>query len=555
MRSTEANQAFPSDDVTVLSRALLPAGQWRWSVAAGVIIPLISWAFGKLVAEGLYYEVGRDLRDLVQILGEVGAPLLNATLTYVMAIWVTRQHGSPVIYHGVLIGVVSAGVGLVAALIEELPLDPEDIQGIWDLIMLLLTLLGGVIGGTRGRNGLLDREALFRLTRAIGVAGDPQTLVDAIGDYFAHSRAVMVALWQVLPPSDDPESQIVAPEFLLLASWVAKKILPPAEQMRIDAGRFPVLARLKEKQPFIFQVDELSAEERDAWVRLGARTLLLLPLTSSTDELIGVLMMNSQAAGGFARNIWRANLINTQVALALENIQLLEEAKQTAVLEERQRLAREIHDTIAQDFTSIVMHLEAAEQSLSNNLDTTHRHMDQARQTARDGLSQARQLVWALRPDILQREPLSVAVERVVTRWSEQNRVRAELKTTGNLMPLHPEVEVTLLRATQEALTNIRKHAQAGRVTVTLSYMGDLVALDVQDDGVGFDPEQICAQHTPRGLSNFGLTAMRERVEQLNGQLLIESAPGQGTTLVIKIPTPAGLQENHTLHPAGDGDR
>jgi signal transduction histidine kinase len=387
------------------------------------------------------------------------------------------------------------------------------------------------------------------------VAGDPQTLVDAVGAYFGHSRAVMVTLWQVIPPSDAPESQVVPPELLLLSSWVAKKVLPLADQMQINAGRYPVLTRLQEKEPFIFQVDELSAEERDAWVRLGARTVLLLPLTSSTDELIGVLMMNSQAAGGFARNIWRANLINTQVALALENIQLLEEAKQTAVLEERQRLAREIHDTIAQDFTSIVMHLEAAEQSLAGNLDTTHRHMDQARQTARDGLSQARQLVWALRPEILQREPLPVAVERVVTRWSEQNGVPAKVQATGTLIPLHPEVEVTLLRATQEALTNIRKHAQAGRVTVTLSYMGDLVALDVQDDGVGFEPDQVAAQHTSRGLSSFGLTAMRERVEQLNGQLLVESAPGQGTTLVIKIPTPASLQGNHTARPIEDGER
>ena len=102
-------------------------------------------------------------------------------------------------------------------------------------------------------------------------------------------------------------------------------------------------------------------------------------------------------------------------------------------------------------------------------------------------------------------------------------------------MPLPPEIEVTLLRALQEALSNVRKHAQASQVAVTLSYIDDLVVLDVQDDGTGFELTQTPSAAQP--VDGFGLTAMRERVEHLGGTLLVESAPGEGTTLVIEIPT------------------
>ena len=117
------------------------------------------------------------------------------------------------------------------------------------------------------------------------------------------------------------------------------------------------------------------------------------------------------------------------------------------------------------------------------------------------------------------------------------------------VMPLlsDQEVEVMLLRATQEALANVRKHARANRVSVTLSYMDDVVVLDVQDNGLGFDP----TDHTSPAdqiESGYGLTAMRERIEQLGGTLLVESTPGEGTTLVVEILTPAGEQESRLTH-------
>jgi signal transduction histidine kinase len=207
--------------------------------------------------------------------------------------------------------------------------------------------------------------------------------------------------------------------------------------------------------------------------------------------------------------------------------------RQAGILEERQRLAREIHDTLAQGLTSIVLHLEAAEAALAQDSSAAQQHLDQARQTARDSLTEARRFVWALRPESLERDPLPKAIGRVAERWSEEHHLTARTNITGTRRSLPPEVEVTLLRATQEALANVAKHAHAREVTLTLSYMNDVVALDVHDNGLGFD--RAATTSAPDG-DNFGLVAMRQRVEQWGGTLTIESAPQEGTTLAIEIP-------------------
>jgi signal transduction histidine kinase len=217
------------------------------------------------------------------------------------------------------------------------------------------------------------------------------------------------------------------------------------------------------------------------------------------------------------------------------------------MLAERQRLAHEIHDTLAQGFISIIMHLEAAEQALLTSTAATNRHLAQARQTARESLEQARRVVNDLRPELLEHAPFDQAVGRVVADWSAGSGVTAVFTCTGDCHSLHPQVEVTLLRAAQEALANVRKHARAGSVQVTLSYLGDMVILDVQDDGIGIVPGDDGGKDTatsaPLSASvsgGFGLIAMRERVEQLGGELLIESEPGEGTTVAVSIPVKTG---------------
>ncbi|MDJ0954569.1 MAG: sensor histidine kinase [Acidimicrobiia bacterium] len=208
--------------------------------------------------------------------------------------------------------------------------------------------------------------------------------------------------------------------------------------------------------------------------------------------------------------------------------QLVAQAHEAGVLDERQRMAREIHDTIAQGLTGVITQIEAAEQSWGDEAELK-RHLDLASGIARESLEEARRSVQAIRPGPLDHSRLPEALSEVAKRWSETTGVSTTVHTTGEPLPLRPEVEVTLLRAAQESLANTAKHAQAGRAALTLSFMGRAVALDVRDDGVGFDVD------TPPEDGHFGLAAMRQRVEDVNGTMEVESAPGEGTAIAITI--------------------
>jgi signal transduction histidine kinase len=216
--------------------------------------------------------------------------------------------------------------------------------------------------------------------------------------------------------------------------------------------------------------------------------------------------------------------------------ELAKAERQAGILEERQRLAGEIHDTLAQGFTSVVLHLEAADQALEHDPPAARRHLDQARGAARDGLSEARRFLWALRPDVVRHEPLDQALRRVAAQWSEETSLPAHLEVSGNAQALPAAIETTLLRAAQETLFNVRKHARASQVNLTLTYMPDEVILDVQDDGAGFAPSASpSADREHQG--GYGLIALQERAVQLGGNLQVESAPGEGTTVVLSLPT------------------
>jgi signal transduction histidine kinase len=202
-------------------------------------------------------------------------------------------------------------------------------------------------------------------------------------------------------------------------------------------------------------------------------------------------------------------------------------------LAERQRLARDIHDTLAQGFVSIVLQLQAAEAELPDGAAEARGHLERARRTAADNLAEARRLVWDLRPAPLRAAPLGEALGRLAGRVAEETGLVATATVTGTPRPLSPDAEVTLLRVTQEALANVTRHAQAGRVAVTLSYMDGETTLDVRDDGTGFTLNGD-GQGTGGGL---GLHGMRERVEALGGRLAVETAPGRGTTIAVTVPT------------------
>jgi signal transduction histidine kinase len=181
------------------------------------------------------------------------------------------------------------------------------------------------------------------------------------------------------------------------------------------------------------------------------------------------------------------------------------------------------------------MLLEAARSAVESGSAGAAGHVEQALHAARDGLCEARRVAWVLRPESLERGTLGAALERATSELGHQTGIAARTVVTGEARPVTAELEVTLLRASQEALANVRRHARARHVTVTLSYMEDVVVLDVCDDEVGFDPAALPTE--PGRDGGLGLIAMRERVETLGGSLTVESAPERGSTLVVELPT------------------
>ncbi|TQS45205.1 sensor histidine kinase [Cryptosporangium phraense] len=208
--------------------------------------------------------------------------------------------------------------------------------------------------------------------------------------------------------------------------------------------------------------------------------------------------------------------------------QLVTQAREAGALDERARLAGEIHDTLAQALTGIIRQLEAADRT-GELAGATRPHVDQAAQLAREGLSEARRSLQALRPGRLEGSTLPKAIQGVAAGAD----LPVDVDVTGPVRVLPTDQEVVLLRVVQEALANVTKHASATRVGVTLTYLEDAVMLDVRDDGVGFDPDAVGERPDGTGM---GLTAMRDRLARVDGTLIVESTPGEGTALVATLP-------------------
>jgi signal transduction histidine kinase len=204
---------------------------------------------------------------------------------------------------------------------------------------------------------------------------------------------------------------------------------------------------------------------------------------------------------------------------------LMKVEREAGRLNERQRLARDIHDTLAQHFTSIIMHLSAAKYS---NPESVQSEVRQAEDAARQGLAEIRRIVWDMQPEQIEKASLVEAVEEVAARWSAENSVLVKMKVTGTPRSLTSSAETALLRISQEAMHNIIKHAQAKNVNITFSFMEDIFVMDIADDGLGFDPS--------KASDGFGLKTMRDRIEELSGIFTIESEQGRGTAIAVSLP-------------------
>lgn len=240
----------------------------------------------------------------------------------------------------------------------------------------------------------------------------------------------------------------------------------------------------------------------------------------------------------------RLHAINMERAALIRELmetrqQLAETERAAGVAGERQRIAHEIHDTLAQGLSSIQMLLHAANRDLdanggAGNVDKARERIDLARHTAADNLQEARAMIAALQPVALSQTSLVGALERMSEGFAAAGELDIEVESDGTVHQLPMKLEAVLLRIAQGAVGNVAKHANATRARITVTYEDKGVRVDVVDNGDGFDLAAV--QSRPAGLGHIGLAAMKRRAEEVGGEVVIESTPGHGTAVSVSVP-------------------
>jgi PAS domain S-box-containing protein len=274
----------------------------------------------------------------------------------------------------------------------------------------------------------------------------------------------------------------------------------------------------------------MSSDMRAYLQGLGVKTLLVLPLFSR-GQVNGVLGFRFAEERNFqAEELEIARALATQAGLAIHLTELAKSAKQSAVLEERNRLAGEIHDSLAQSFTGITMQLEMAKEIMSAKDDDAFGYVERADDLARFGLAEARRSVLSLKPMIIKDSGLIESLQMLVERSNIPGRLsctfRSNLKDDESLLVV---VRQDFLRIAQEAISNALRHAKSTAISVNLRSDPENLILEVKDNGIGISTEA----ETREG---FGFANMRARVKKLNGTLDIRTVPGQGTSIIVRVP-------------------
>src|SRR6266850_946654 len=282
-------------------------------------------------------------------------------------------------------------------------------------------------------------------------------------------------------------------------------------------GKASVIEDIRTVRPFAL---------RDRLLPLGIVTVLLIPM-SVVGRLEGAIGVRFTQKRQFrSEEIELAQALANQTMLAMQLTRLSAESRESAVIAERNRLARDIHDTLAQGFTGVIMQLEAVKGAIEqNNLAEAKDRVERAGDLARAGLGEARRSVLALRPHSLQDASLCMALDDLLKRMTNGSALQAEFHLEGGEPAMPAEWEEGLLRVAQEFLTNTIKHAKAKNFRATLTIGAKEIQFRLVDDGSGFD---LHAEH-----EGFGLLGMKERVDQMGGQFILRSMPGQGTEIQI----------------------
>ncbi|MDJ0597123.1 MAG: GAF domain-containing sensor histidine kinase [Pleurocapsa sp. MO_226.B13] len=310
--------------------------------------------------------------------------------------------------------------------------------------------------------------------------------------------------------------------------------LSPPSQIYHQASKNPFWQMLITRNDHIYvnvEPEQILEPDFYHWlVEQNLKSLLILPLVLG-GKLLGLLSIQSTIAKPLPNEqIELAMALAKQTSLAMQLTNLAAKNKSAAVLEERNRLAREIHDTLAQTFTGISIQTGVAQRLVEREPVEAKNILNRIGELAREGLTEARRSVWALYPETLECNNLPKALSQLVAKMIANTNIKSEIKIQGTPIPLNSQIRLNLLRIAQEALTNILRHAQAENIWLDLVFYPDRLQLRLKDNGRGFNP-QLQSNH-----GGFGLIGMRQRAKQIGSELTIFSQFQQGTEIAIDVP-------------------
>ena len=375
-------------------------------------------------------------------------------------------------------------------------------------------------------------NALTRTLDALAKESAPDRLVEHVlrtitDEFNAHSSSV----WRI-----DEVSGLVSFEFALeggkLATKSDRKIVTASPSMPIELV-WPLSEDFHMGKPSVLEdISQIPAFPwRDYLLSQGVVTILCVPMLI-TGRVKGVTGIRFTRKRTFrVEEIELAQALANQAMLAMELTRLSAQSRQSAVIAERNRVARDIHDTLAQGFTGVIVHLGAASEATAKGLtQKSADHLAQADGLARGSLAEARRSVQALRPLALEENNLCDALEDLFTKMTKGTSLRSEFVCLGAQKPLPDNWDENILHIGQEILTNVLRHAQASLFETKIIFAPTEVRLDFRDNGAGFT--------IGNGKNGFGLPGIKERTENMSGQLTVESAKGKGTAILVVLPIP-----------------
>jgi PAS domain S-box-containing protein len=407
-----------------------------------------------------------------------------------------------------------------------------------------ITHLAGIaIERDRAEEALRASEQLARshieiMMRSLDVLATEAAPEKFIGEMLRtieqHLRAMRVLLWLRDQQDDSLSLHIIIEKGQQVPPHPDHPFVKDAHALKKLPAFFHEM--LFTKSPLVFDDIEhdsrISRELREYMTTRGCKKFMAVPMLVSGDLRGFIGIQHAEKGTYHGEEIELAQALAHHVMLAVHGAELAEQRRHAVILEERTRMARDIHDTLAQGFTGVIVQLDTAVAALRDEEpEAAAKHIGRARELARESLTEARRSVHALRPQALERAELADALTAIITNTTAGTSLHSDFQLNGEPRKLEPAVEENLLHIGQEALTNALKHACATKFHACLSFHSDAVRLELRDNGKGFFVNDV----NGRGI---GLIGMKERAQQIGATLAITSEPGKGTKIVAVSPRP-----------------